>query len=184
MTKEKAKATAWAVLTTAILACAIVLGSRNLRHFDAASYGVLLEALYTNRILRRSISAITPLVFQAALDGDDVAQAIIMRAGTEIGHTAGTLLRRVEMQREPCEVVTGGSVFKGVGPLLIDAATLALHRLAPLAAFVRPSVEPVVGALLLAFELHGRPVDAELLAQLHETLPDHLIERSARSSPT
>lgn len=36
MTKEKVKATLWAVLVTAILARLIVLGSRNLAHFDAA----------------------------------------------------------------------------------------------------------------------------------------------------
>jgi len=36
MTKEKIKATACAVVVTAILARLIVLGSRNLRHFDAA----------------------------------------------------------------------------------------------------------------------------------------------------
>lgn len=36
MTKEKIKATIWAVLVTAVLARLIVLGSRNLRHFDAA----------------------------------------------------------------------------------------------------------------------------------------------------
>jgi hypothetical protein len=57
----------------------------------------------------------------------------------------------------------------------MDAANLALHRLAPLAFFTRAKVEPVVGALLLAFELHGREVDEALLANLHATMPVHLF---------
>ena len=36
MSKEKIKATIWAILVTVLLARLIVLGSNNLRHFDAA----------------------------------------------------------------------------------------------------------------------------------------------------
>lgn len=146
-----------------------------LRHFDQPSYEPLLEALYTRRIPESRITGVTPLIFEAALAGDTVAQEIIVHAGGEIGLAAGTLLRRLDMQREPCEVVAGGSVFKGAGPLLMDAATLALHRQAPLACFTRPAVEPVVGALLLAFELHGQPASPDLLVRLHETLPARLV---------
>jgi N-acetylglucosamine kinase-like BadF-type ATPase len=146
-----------------------------LRQFGEPHYEALLEALYTGRLPRRKITVAAPLVFQAALDGDRVAQEIVVQAGSEIGHAAGTVLRRLELQREPCEVVTGGSVFKGAGPLLLDAATLALHRLAPLAQFTHAAIEPVVGALLLAIELHSRPIAAHLLARLRATLPKQLI---------
>jgi N-acetylglucosamine kinase-like BadF-type ATPase len=151
------------------------LTQRVLRHFDKPSYAALLEAIYTNGLPRRRSRELAPLVFEVALDGDPVAQEIIVRNGAEIGHVAGSLLRRMQMHREPCEVVTGGGIFKGVGPLLMDAANLALHRLAPLAFFTRAKVEPVVGALLLAFELHGREVDDALLANLHMTLPAQLF---------
>lgn len=154
---------------------ATTLTDRVLRHFGHARYEPLLEAFHTQLIPARRIPEVAPLIFEAALDGDGVAQAIVERAGAEIGLAASTLLQRLNMHREPCEVVTGGSVFKGVGPLLIDAATLALHRLAPLAAFMRPRVEPVVGALLLAIELHGWLADPALLARLHETLPARLV---------
>jgi N-acetylglucosamine kinase-like BadF-type ATPase len=154
---------------------ATALTERVLRYFDYPSYEALLEALYTNALPGRRVYEIAPLVFETALDGDEIAQGLIVRTGTEIGHVAGSLLRRMEMHRAACEVVTGGSIFKGVGPLLMDAATLALHRLAPLAHFARARVEPVVGALLLAIELHGRPVDDALLARLHQTLPARLV---------
>jgi N-acetylglucosamine kinase-like BadF-type ATPase len=151
------------------------LTERVLRHFKQPSYAALLEALYTGALPDRRNRELAPLVFEAALDGDPVAQEIVVRTGTEIGHVAGSLLHRMQMHREPCEVVTGGSIFKGVGPLLMDAANLALHRLAPLAFFTRAKVEPVVGALQLAFELHGREVDDALLATLYATLPASLF---------
>jgi N-acetylglucosamine kinase-like BadF-type ATPase len=151
------------------------LTERVLRHFVQPSYAALLELFYAGGLYRRDIRELAPLVFEVALDGDPTAQEIVVRNGTEIGHVAGSLLRRMEMHREPCEVVSGGSIFKGAGPLLMDAATLALHRLAPSAFFTRAKVEPVVGALLLAFELHGRAADAALLANLHATLPAHLV---------
>ncbi len=46
MTKEKVKATVWAFLVTAVLARLIVLGSRNLRNFDAALVGYTFASLF------------------------------------------------------------------------------------------------------------------------------------------
>jgi N-acetylglucosamine kinase-like BadF-type ATPase len=153
------------------------LTERALRHFGHSSYEALLDAIHAEVLPSDQIYKVAPLVFEAALEGDEVAQDLVIRTGNEIGHVAGSLLRRMEMYREPCDIVTGGSIFKGAGPLLMDAAALALHRLAPWARFTRAAVEPVVGALLLAFELHGGTVDAALLSRLHETLPAQLLNR-------
>lgn len=46
MTKEKIKATVWAILVTAVLARLIVLGSNNLEHFDAALIGYAFATLF------------------------------------------------------------------------------------------------------------------------------------------
>jgi hypothetical protein len=46
MSKEKIKATVWAVLVTGILARLIVLGSRDLEHFDAALVGYTFATLF------------------------------------------------------------------------------------------------------------------------------------------
>src|SRR5437899_9210383 len=46
MTKEKIKATIWAVVVTAVLARLIVLGSNNLQHFDAALIGYCFATLF------------------------------------------------------------------------------------------------------------------------------------------
>ena len=46
MTKEKLKANLWAALVTAVMARLIVLGSRNLTHFDAALVGYTFATLF------------------------------------------------------------------------------------------------------------------------------------------
>mgnify|MGYP001431429155 CR=1 FL=1 len=151
---------------------ATMLTERILKHFDYPNYETLLEAIYTRKLPNQRIYEVARLVFEAAFEGDAVAQDLVMRTGTEIGHVAGSLLQRMQMHREACNVVTGGSIFKAVGPLLMDSANLALHRIAPLARFTRARVEPVVGALMLAYDLHGYSVDeavvyTELPKQLH-----------------
>lgn len=46
MSKEKLKANVWAILVTAVLGRLIVLGSRNLAHFDAALVGYTFATLF------------------------------------------------------------------------------------------------------------------------------------------
>jgi hypothetical protein len=46
MTREKATATAWGLLFTLILTALIVVGSRNLEHFDAALVGYTFATLF------------------------------------------------------------------------------------------------------------------------------------------
>src|SRR5262245_48451818 len=74
-----------------------------LRHFGYPDYETLLEALYTDVLPGQRVYEVAPLIFAAALEGDTVAQELILRTGTEVGHVAGSLLRRMQMHREPCE---------------------------------------------------------------------------------
>src|SRR5436190_2361628 len=46
MAREKATATAWGLLFTIVLAILIVVGSRNLEHFDAALIGYTFATLF------------------------------------------------------------------------------------------------------------------------------------------
>ncbi len=148
-----------------------ILTERVLAHYGYPSYETLLDALYTEVLPGRRIYEVAPLVFAAALDGDPIAQDLIVRTGAP----------RLAMWRARCCAVwrcstsrarssPAAASSRGSAPLLMDAANLALHRLAPLANFTRATVEPVVGALLLAFELHGQVPDDGQLARLHETL--------------
>ncbi len=95
---------------------------------------------------------LAPLVFLVAQAGDRVAQDVLIEMGTKAGESAGACARGLEMVDGPVEMVLSGSLWTGPGPYLVDAFTLNVHRYAP-AAVVRPSpLEPVAGAIRLAWE--------------------------------
>jgi N-acetylglucosamine kinase-like BadF-type ATPase len=131
----------------------------------------LMRALYHQQIARRRINHLVPLAFQAALKGDQVAQQILIREAEELGTSAAAIISRLGMQALPVEVVLGGSVFKGEGPLFLDTIRQRVHRTAPGAILVRPTLEPVVGAVLLGLEAAGVTASDALYARLGETMP-------------
>ena len=131
----------------------------------------LMRAMYHHRIERRRVNQLVPLVFQAALRNDQVAQTILIREGEEIGTSAAALITKLDMQELPVEVVLGGSVFKGEGPLFLDTIRQRVHRTAPAAVLVRPSFEPVVGAVLLGLDAVGVTATDALYSTLRATMP-------------
>jgi len=131
----------------------------------------LLRDLVLGRVEQPRIAALCPLVFEAAYAGDEVAAAIVEKQGRALAEYATALIRRFEMQDLEFDVVLSGSVYKGVGPLLRDTMTQAVHRLAPKARLVPLTVEPAVGAVLLAYDALGVPVTEAMYDRLAETCP-------------
>lgn len=129
---------------------------------------------YPGQFDQRRLLALVPLVFEAAYAGDQVAQELLVRVGTEVGVTANAIIQRLGLENTDVEVVLGGSIFKGKGPLLIDTVTQVVHRVAPQATIVLPEFEPVVGAVLLALENLGVEVNEGIYANLRASLPDEL----------
>jgi N-acetylglucosamine kinase-like BadF-type ATPase len=113
-----------------------------------------------------------PLVFEAALAGDRVAVEILVLQGQGLAEYATAMVRRFAMQDLEFEVVLAGSVFKGVGPLLIDTITQEIHREAPKAQIVRARFEPVIGSVLLAYDALKLPVTEKMYEKLATTMPD------------
>jgi hypothetical protein len=79
--------------------------------------------------------------------------------------------RRYGMCDKEFDIVLAGSLFKGVGPLLIDTITQEIHLMAPKACIVRARFEPAVGSVLLAYDALGIEVSDEMYSRLAETLP-------------
>ncbi len=131
----------------------------------------LMRALYHKQIVHAQLVRCVPLLFRAALEGDQPAQELIIRLGEEMGGWAAAVIRRLDLAALPVEVVLGGSVFKGEGPLLLDTLTQTIHRTAPHAVLVRPAFEPVVGAVLLGLEATGVVVDDRVYETLRATMP-------------
>lgn len=131
----------------------------------------MLRAWIAGTIDRRRFLGITPLVFEAALAGDAVASEILVQQGRGLAEYATAMARRFHMQQMEFDVVLAGSVFKGVGPLLVDTLTQEIHREAPFAKIIRARFEPAVGSVLLAYDALGIPVTEAMMAQLACTVP-------------
>ncbi|MBN1311604.1 MAG: ATPase [Anaerolineae bacterium] len=132
----------------------------------------LLPQLYHNEIDKQVLLDLVPLLFDAAFRGDEVATELVVRLGEEVGVTANALIRRLSLEAADVEVVLGGGVFKGKGPLLVNTVTQVIHREAPNAHILPLRQEPVVGAGLLALEAAEGHVTEQQYHRLNDTLPD------------
>jgi N-acetylglucosamine kinase-like BadF-type ATPase len=123
-----------------------------LNHFDANNLDDLVEGVY----LRRYIfdSPLVLKVFETARKGDPDAQAVMHWAGRELGEMAVGVINQLEFQREQFEVVLIGSLH-GCSSFLDSSLRTTVLRTAPHAHFVRLTVPPVVGGVLLGMEIAG-----------------------------
>jgi N-acetylglucosamine kinase-like BadF-type ATPase len=111
------------------------------------------------------------VVFQVAEAGDQIARDLICWAGTELGELANAVIRQLEFENLPFDVVLTGSMFDG-GPMLIEPMRETIHKLAPGARLVRLSVPPVIGAVMLGMESAGMKVTPAIRSNMVDSLSD------------
>jgi N-acetylglucosamine kinase-like BadF-type ATPase len=117
-----------------------------------------------------------PKIFEAAQQGDQVAQDLIHWAGNELGILALTVIRQLEFENLDFEVVLSGSMYEG-GDMLIDPMRKTIYKVAPGAKLVRLTIPPVMGAVLLGMEGCGLNPTPEIRKSLIKTLqPYHLSQ--------
>ncbi len=125
----------------------------------------LFRAVYRNTLPAGALEPMAKLVFEAALEGDGASRAILQEGGAYLGAMVNAVASKLRMGSDPFDVVMAGSVFKGESPELIDALKAGIRDRCPNAECRRPAFEPVVGALLMAFEEAGALSD-----QVHQGL--------------
>lgn len=133
----------------------------------------LFEAFYYKRMTYDELEPVAALVFEAAVDGDSAARAILADGGRFLAAMVNAVAKRLAMTELAFDVVMAGSVFRGASPHLIDALKAAVADVCPRARCVRPAFEPVVGALFLAYDAGGQAVQP--------ILPN--IERNVEQAP-
>ena len=100
-------------------------------------------------------ASLAPLVFDAAADGDLVAQDILLRAGAELGLCARLTAERLFAEDDELGLVMGGSLLqRGRVPIMREAIVAAVRARFPRTAPTVLSVEPVCGGVLLAMDRH------------------------------
>jgi N-acetylglucosamine kinase-like BadF-type ATPase len=141
------------------------------RHFGYASPGALVRALYTGRVAEERLGELSPIVFEAAVAGDEVARGIVDRLADELVAMATALIRRLRLTRLDPDVVLAGSVFRAEDPAFHARVRDGVLAVAPAARIVRLEAPPVLGSALLGLEqLRGGPVSEALGAKLSADL--------------
>jgi N-acetylglucosamine kinase-like BadF-type ATPase len=107
----------------------------------------------------RGIARLAPVLLEAGHRGDPQAHAVVLRHGTMLADYARAAARRVGFLAQEVPLVVTGGVLRHRCTDLLDAISSA----APDCRLVRPTLEPVLGAVLLAADLAGARPDVELL---------------------
>ena len=100
-----------------------------------------------------------------AEEGDEVACSIIEHAGRELGANANLVAGHLGLSGSDYELVLAGGLFRSSTKILVDPLVATVRTVSPDVKPIRLVRPPVVGAVLLAFELAGVPV-AETAAEL------------------
>ena len=144
-----------------------------LHRFEAASPADLLHqrtALFHEPA--ESAAELAPLVLEHAELGDPVAHGIVERQGHELARFGIAAAKKVGIEGQPFDLVLGGGIFRHRSRILPEAILEEIRITSPGVTITYRSHEPVVGAMLLAFEEHGIATDETLVNRLVSTLPE------------
>ncbi len=139
-------------------------------HFGLADITEVRAAVYDATIGRPQIAALAQTVAEAAVQGDDVARQILGRAGQDLARLAVAVLTRLDMLERGMSVFPTGGVFQA-GTAVLEPFTAYLRQTSPETSVREPAFSPAIGALLMARQGAGYPIDELVLALIRETLP-------------
>jgi N-acetylglucosamine kinase-like BadF-type ATPase len=149
------------------------------RHFGLAQPSAVTRALYTGKLRERRLAELSPVVFDAAIAGDDVARSIVDRVADELVAMARALIRRLHMTRLDPDIVLGGGVFRTTDRVFFDRIERGVRDVAPQARLVKLHAPPVVGAALIGLDtLRGSVVDPDTAAALRAAFARWKPERA------
>jgi N-acetylglucosamine kinase-like BadF-type ATPase len=148
------------------------LTARVLEFFGYTTVEQVLH-LFTAREVARPANE--PQLARALLDeagaGDATALQIVRQHGAALGDYALAAARQVGIEGTPFTLVLAGGVLRHPVRLLHEELIARVRSSSPDVLVVDTRFEPVVGALLLAFEAAGITIDESLLERLAPTLP-------------
>lgn len=129
-------------------------------HFGLAEPADVAIAIHRGEIRHGELGSLTPLVFDAARGGDDVARQLVLRLAREIFGLAWSAIQRLGLAGMAVPVALGGGVIAAGDRLLIDTVTTLIMEKVPGAMVTVVREPPVMGAALLGLDRIGAPVSA------------------------
>ena len=127
------------------------------------------RAIYRGTLTHDALEPMAELVFEAASEGDEAARAILTQGGSYLAAMVNAVARNLAMESARFPVIMAGSVFKGQARHLIEALQSGIAATCPKAECRAPEFEPVVGALLMAYE-EARTLNDAVYRGLDESL--------------
>lgn len=140
-----------------------------LRRADYNDVDALFFDIYNQRLSTDALQPMAQLVFEAGLAGDVVACQILERGGEYLGMMINAVARKLSMTQSDFTICTAGSVFSEGAPVLHEAMAQTVKQACPNAHFQRPIWIPVVGALLLGFEVEN-PISDKMYDKISKNL--------------
>lgn len=140
---------------------ATALTSAIAEFFGLSSAAEVAAAAHLDPSVAARLPELTPVLFEAARAGDEVARSVVVRQGEEVAALAIAALRRLDLVTTPAAVVLGGGVLRSQDLLLHEVIRGLLASAAPLAEITVVTDPPVVGAALLGLAKLGATPGAE-----------------------
>jgi N-acetylglucosamine kinase-like BadF-type ATPase len=129
-------------------------------HFDLSKPLELAQALHLKKIPMRRLVELSPIVLEQAAD-DPVSAGIVDRLAAEVVALARVALTRLELTRQPVQVILGGGVLRSGNTRLLGGIEAGLHELGPEIIVCVSASSPIVGAALLALDEVGAGLAAQ-----------------------
>lgn len=136
-------------------------------HFGLPSMYALIEAFHLREIPLARKHELTPLLFDAAADGDPVARSLVHRQAEEIVSLSVVTLTRLGLLDTASPVYLGGGVVTARHPVLHERLTTLLAERAPRATARLVTAPPILGAGLLALDRAQAPTEAHIRLRAH-----------------
>jgi N-acetylglucosamine kinase-like BadF-type ATPase len=143
------------------------------QHFGRARVEDVAAAIHLGEIPASRVSELTPLLFDVAESGDDVARRVVLRQAREIVTLARVASERLELLDRAHTVVLGGGLVAARRPPLHEPLMRGLAAIAPHATIKIVQDQPITGAALLALDRLGA-VTPEIEATVRSAVADRI----------
>lgn len=109
----------------------------------------LLKKVYSkDPVLQTSL--ISRIVDEASKRRDKIAISIMREAGKELAQTAISVIKKLNFRNQKFPLVLVGKMFRS--KIVLNTVKKEIKKIAPKVKFLKPEIEPVIGAVKLAIE--------------------------------
>lgn len=137
-----------------------------LHHFGAKKIREVTTAFYNDKISRKDIAGLSPIVQAAAINGNEVLRKEIQYGVSCVIDNVKSVFRQLKFV-ENIDIVGVGGMFKG--EIFTKFFKEILLEKLPQTRFIKPSLGPAIGALLLAYRNAKIELSEQLLSNLEKT---------------